>query len=96
METTLAQLLSGETSYDIGWGNIEFKNVKIVERPSFFDFLRSGWELSLKVAIDFTKSNGDVNDYRSLHYIDRMGNKSNDYEQAIIQVGSILDFYSAD
>ena len=39
------------------------------EKPSFLDFLRGGLNLNLHVAIDFTASNGDVNDARSLHYL---------------------------
>ena len=65
---------------------------KITERPSFIDYLRSGWGLSLAVAIDFTGSNGDPKNASSLHNI----SKINQYEHAISQVGSILEVYDND
>ena len=37
--------------------------------PSFVDILRSGMQLSMAVAIDFTASNGDPSDHESLHYL---------------------------
>ena len=46
--------------------------------------------MSLSVAIDFTASNGKINDPKSLHY---PASITNEYEQAIIQVGNILQSY---
>ena len=46
----------------------------------------------MAVAIDFTASNGRPSNRNSLHYI---GN-TNEYEQAIHQVGSILEPYDHD
>ena len=45
--------------------------------------------MSLSVSIDFTASNGQITDKRSLHHLG--GN--NQYEQAITQVGEILEPY---
>jgi hypothetical protein len=53
------------------------------------DYLRSGWQLSLAIAIDFTGSNGDPQDPNSLHYLGGY----NQYEQAIITIGTILETY---
>lgn len=39
-------------------GKIVFKQFTLVERPTFVEILRSGLQLSLAVAIDFTASNG--------------------------------------
>ena len=36
--------------------------------PSFLDFIRGGTEVNFTVAVDFTASNGNPNDQRSLHY----------------------------
>jgi len=44
------------------------------------------------VAIDFTGSNGDYTDPRSLHYLNP--NVQNEYEKAILAVGAILDNYA--
>jgi len=71
---------------------VMFKQFEVVTRPSFVDYLRSGWQISLSVAIDFTASNGQPTQPSSLHF---MG-PNNQYEQAISSVGSILEPYDSD
>ena len=75
--TTLDQLIQGETEYKLtAIGNesvsigstATFKNLLIENRPSFYDFLHSGWEINLTVGIDFTASNGPAQYMDSLHY----------------------------
>ena len=61
---------------------------------TFVDYLYSGIEIGLSVAIDFTNSNGCPKDERSLHYI--QSNKLNQYERAIISCGNILAYYDYD
>ncbi|KAJ3125566.1 Copine-8 [Nowakowskiella sp. JEL0407] len=61
--------------------------------PTFLDFISGGTEISLKVAIDFTGSNGDPRSPKSLHY---MSEQMNDYQKAILAVGSILEVYDSD
>jgi hypothetical protein len=51
--------------------------------------LRSGWQISLTLAIDYTASNGAPSTPSSLHF---MG-QNNQYEAAIAQVGSIMEPY---
>ena len=58
---------------------------------SLIDYLKSGVEIGLSVAIDFTNSNGYPRDSRSLHYI--YGEEPNQYERAIISCGNILSYY---
>lgn len=65
----------------------------IIEKPSFLDYLRSGWNVNLSTAIDFTASNGEPYDRSSLHYVHNDGNY-NEYELAISSVGSILEPYA--
>jgi len=36
-------------------------------RPSLVDYLRQGWKMDVSIAIDFTLSNMEITDYRSLH-----------------------------
>ena len=48
-------------------GTFKFNQIVVIQRPSFVEYLRSGWGISLAVAIDFTASNGDPRDHRSLH-----------------------------
>jgi hypothetical protein len=68
-------------------GEIFLSNFVYSENPNFAEYLRSGWQMSLSVAIDFTASNGKINDPKSLHY---PGSITNEYEQAIMSVGGIL------
>ena len=61
---------------------------------SFIDYLKSGVEIGLSVAIDFTNSNGNPSDPNSLHYI--YGKEPNQYERAINACGNILSYYDYD
>lgn len=63
--------------------------------PSFMDYLNSGCELSLCIAIDFTGSNGDPRTPSSLHYISPDGS-FNDYQSAIYKIGNILSDFDSD
>ncbi len=44
------------------------EHIELIEKPSFVDYLSSGWQINLHVAIDFTASNGDSLLASSLHY----------------------------
>jgi hypothetical protein len=77
-------------------GTLTCSNCFIEERPNFTDYIMGGCELSLIVAIDFTGSNGDPKTPQSLHYICPAGNQKNQYEQAILSVGSIVEGYDTD
>lgn len=52
--------------------------------------------MDLIVGIDFTGSNGNPDFPTSLHYVDASEKKLNQYEQAILAVGSILEPYDTD
>lgn len=79
------------------YGTLTFDKFELIQRPTMVDYLRSGWIVSLSVAIDFTASNGELSESNSLHYIDpnNLAAMSN-YEQAIFQVGNILEPYDSD
>ncbi|KAK1360336.1 putative C2 domain, von Willebrand factor, type A, copine, protein BONZAI [Heracleum sosnowskyi] len=62
---------------------------------SFIDYISSGFELNFMVAVDFTASNGHPRTPSSLHYIDPSG-RLNAYQQAIIEVGDVIQFYDSD
>ena len=101
-ETTINQIASGVIDYNlykneqiIPGSTFKFDGFYIQERPSFFDFLHSGWKLNMILAVDFTASNGEVSDPKSLHYLNPTG-RLNDYQWAIKQVGSVLEPYSED
>jgi len=61
---------------------------------SFLDYVQGGMEVALTVAVDFTLSNRDPVDPRSLHHMDR--SNPNDYVLAIRGVGDILQYYDSD
>ncbi len=64
-----------------------------MERPSFVEYLRSGWFINMSVAVDFTASNGEPSDPNSLHRVYQNG-QLNQYEHAIMSVGKILESYA--
>eukprot|EP01083_Nonionella_stella_P083739 231607_1 len=107
IKTTLAQLIDAKR---IEWkqfdykrnkyknkncGNLLIKRANITKKFSFVSFLKGGLELQLMVAIDFTGSNGDPRDSKSLHY---MGppNYESQYMKVIKSVGRVLEPYDAD
>jgi hypothetical protein len=57
-------------------------------------YLQGGLQLNLSVAIDFTGSNGVVTHPTSLHYLNKYS--PNQYQQAIMSIGSILLNYDYD
>ena len=75
-------------------GTIELTEVILKKNLSFIDYLRCGVHLSLSVAIDFTASNLDPKKKDSLHHLSN--NQLNQYEQAIREIGGILQTYDND
>ncbi|TNV81618.1 hypothetical protein FGO68_gene13326 [Halteria grandinella] len=100
--TTLTELSAKETSsfplinsQGHQTGTIYFKKFIVIPHPSIAEYIRSGWGLNMSVAIDFTASNKEFKNPTSLHRQYQNG-KRNDYEEAIIQVGQILEPYAHD
>eukprot|EP01083_Nonionella_stella_P092710 259600_1 len=77
------------------YGQIMIKYANVIKKYSFTSFLSGGLEIQMMVAIDFTGSNGDPRDSRSLHY---MGppNYESQYMKVIKSVGRVLEPYDAD
>ena len=65
---------------------------------SFLDYIRGGTELACTFSIDFTQSNGNPSDPRSLHYFSGHDREHlpNPYEAAISAVGHIIEDYDSD
>jgi hypothetical protein len=42
-------------------------------RPSMIDYLKQGWEMDVTICVDFSLSNLEIIDYRSLHRINSNG-----------------------
>lgn len=61
---------------------------------SFLDFIFGGLQINLSIAIDFTASNGDPSDPKSLHHISPVS--PNEYQQAIYAVGRVVQDYDSD
>lgn len=77
-------------------GLLEFSKFKVKKTHSMIDFIKSGWYTSLSVAIDFTGSNGEPYYPNSLHYVDQYNpNALNSYQEAILQIGTILEPYDS-
>jgi len=67
-------------------------NFVVKERPTFVDYLRAGWQVSLTAAVDYTASNGEPSNPQSLHF---MG-PNNQYENALFNVGQVVEPYDSD
>ena len=83
--------------FEIKVNKINFKIISksvLTKNFTFIDYLKSGVEIGLSVAIDFTNSNGNPSDPSSLHYI--YGGEPNQYERAINSCGNILSYYDYD
>ena len=61
-----------------------------IKNYSFIDYLRGGMQISLSLAIDFTASNENPRDPKSLHYL---SDYNNQYELAIKACGEIVAYY---
>ena len=90
--------LKNERDFPIQFNNEHIGNfqIKITESKDmrFLDYIKGGMEINLIVAVDFTSSNGNVNDPKSLHFI--RGVEPNSYERAIKECSNIVAYYDMD
>ena len=95
---TNLQELANKKQFDIKLSNSKIykciSNSFLTKNYTFVDYLKAGVQIGLSIAIDFTGSNGNPNDPRSLHYIG--GQEPNQYERAIYACGSIMAYYDYD
>jgi len=75
--------------------DVVLSHVIVQKRVSFLDYIFGGCEISLQVAIDFTASNGGIDQPGSLHFMNPNGTP-NQYLHAIMSVGNILEQYDPD
>ncbi|XP_072169209.1 copine-3-like [Diadema setosum] len=61
---------------------------------TFLDYILGGCQINFTVGIDFTGSNGDPNEETSLHFINPEA--PNQYTQAIVSVGEVIQDYDSD
>lgn len=88
------EILKPAKPHKRGYGQLFCTTAKITHRPTFVEFLASGWQINLAVAIDFTGSNGDPRNPRSLHFMDPVN--PNQYVRAIMSVTDVLMAYDYD
>lgn len=101
-ETTLGKIMGAKNQIVQGqltnggeisiWAEVQNEIVAEPINPGFKDYLRSGWQIQMFFAIDYTGSNGDPKQQSSLHYI----GDHNQYMNAITQVGEIIEPYDYD
>ena len=91
----IANLLKNINSIEmaLNYNNKAIIECKLIQKPSFISYLRTGMNINLTIGIDFTISNGDYTKQNSLHYLT---NGMNDYEKAIRSCGDILAYYDDD
>lgn len=75
-------------------GHIIVQTCKVAVIPSFLNYVMGGMQINFTVGIDFTGSNGDPADPRSLHHISP--DAPNQYMQAIQAVGTVCQDYDTD
>mmetsp|Transcript_31666 Transcript_31666/g.100958 ORF Transcript_31666/g.100958 Transcript_31666/m.100958 type:complete len:636 (-) Transcript_31666:63-1970(-) len=91
------QAPKGSRNPDKPRGELVIKGAETIERPSFLDYISGGCEISFMVGVDFTASNGNPEDPSSLHHRG-FGDppRPNQYEQAVMGLGNVLEFYDTD
>ena len=75
-------------------GQVYLYRMDVSKEISFLDYIQGGTSINFSVAIDFTASNGNPVDPRSLHYI--APGQENQYVTAIKSVGTIIEDYDTD
>jgi len=72
---------------------IKVSKIEIRKSTNFLEYVFGGCKINLNLAIDFTLSNGEPQNPKSLH---SQNLKNNHYLKAIKAVGEILQFYDED
>ncbi|XP_076333196.1 copine-3-like [Tachypleus tridentatus] len=75
-------------------GIIVLTSCKVTKAYTFLDYIFGGTQLNFTVAIDFTASNGDPRDSRSLHFIHPT--EPNQYMKGTLAVGNVIQDYDSD
>lgn len=84
----------------INSGTLVFNWIDFASKYSFAEFPLNGTEISVNFAIDFTASNGAVNNELSLHYLSPTCDLNNfytlnEYQKAIAAIGHVLEPYDS-
>lgn len=97
---SVTQVMNGQTVFQSSnkdgenTGTLIIENFNRIKSYSLGDYLKFGVHLSMVLAVDFTDTNGDPRDPKSLHYLNPQGR--NKYEEVIVKAGQILQNYDTD
>lgn len=75
-------------------GVLYISQCDVTKVHTFLDYIMGGCQINFTVGIDFTASNGDPGDPRSLHYINPY--EPNEYVRALVAVGEVCQDYDTD
>ncbi|XP_071823633.1 copine-3-like isoform X6 [Apostichopus japonicus] len=75
-------------------GKVFLTSCEVKRHYTFLDFILGGCQINFTVGIDFTGSNGDPQEATSLHFIS--DSAPNEYTQAIVGVGEVIQDYDSD
>lgn len=90
VEASVNELLESNEFEGLDGSKLVFEQFEVYDRPSFMEYLKAGWKIEMRGAIDFTTANGKIGDEGSLHN----PGESNRYEQIMHSLGSVLEPYS--
>ena len=76
-------------------GTLQFNRFEMDMRRGLVEYLSEGWQMQIHIGIDFTLSNLEISDYRSLHRQGDIG-MMNQYEKAIFEVCNVMTPYAKD
>ncbi|KAA8497706.1 Copine-8 [Porphyridium purpureum] len=76
-------------------GKFVVRSAMAFEMPTFMQYVLGGLRLNFSVGVDFTASNGAVDDPKSLHYTGDP-TSPNQYIQVLTAVGQVLQDYDSD
>ena len=97
--TLLSPGWSGKLSHPEGLrrdvGSVGVSTAVMFYEPSFAEYLAGGLRMSLSIAVDFTASNGNPKDPRSLHFASPDPTRPNPYEVAIHTIGDVMTSYDS-
>ena len=74
-------------------GQLTFNQFEMDMRPSLLEYLKHGWQMDVSIAVDFTLSNLEIRDPRSLHR-QNIDGQMNSYEKAIFEVCNVMSKYA--
>lgn len=83
------KILSGKVG-----SKFALQSFELFEKPTIIDYLRSGWSVSLVIAVDFTASNGDPKTEYSNHTL--VKEEMNDYEKVLFDIGTVIEMENLD